>query len=110
MSLWIYITGGVLLASFFLILTDDFNQEWKQTQARFTQIPENAYHSTADGGFSFDPGVRQIVVEGLGRVDRCITCHLGIDDARYEDAEQPFRTHPGEILASHDIKHFGCTS
>lgn len=106
----IHISGLALLASFLLILLDDFNQEWKRLQARFGNIEENVYHSTAEVSFSFNPGIKQIVVDGLGRVDRCPTCHLGIDDSRYVKAEPPFQTHPGTILASHDIKQFGCTS
>lgn len=110
MKRWIASASIVLLGSFVLILMDDFNQEWKQIQHRFTEIPENVYRSTVDEDFSFNSGIQQIVSAGLGRVDRCITCHLGIDDAKYISAEQPFRTHPGNILATHDIKRFGCTS
>lgn len=49
------------------------------------------------------------------RVDRCQTCHLGIDNADYADAEQPFRTHPNLDLyvareSPHPLDGFGCTS
>ena len=49
------------------------------------------------------------------RVDRCTTCHLGIDQAAFEDAPQPFTAHPelDRFLGSsspHPIDGFGCTT
>ena len=67
--------------------------------------------------------VQQIVLEGLHddyhfakvqKVDRCTTCHLGIDQKGFEDAPQPFRTHPKLELylgstSAHPIEKIGCT-
>ncbi|HXV59643.1 MAG TPA: c-type cytochrome [Vicinamibacteria bacterium] len=49
------------------------------------------------------------------RIDRCQTCHLGIDNLDYADAPQPFRTHPDlDLYVAPESKHprdsFGCTS
>jgi cbb3-type cytochrome oxidase cytochrome c subunit len=49
------------------------------------------------------------------RIDRCQSCHLGIDNPDYADAPQPFRTHPNlELYVAPESKHprdnFGCTS
>jgi len=51
----------------------------------------------------------------IPRVDRCTTCHLGIDQATFADAPAPFTTHPelDTFLGSdsaHPIDQFGCTS
>ncbi len=51
----------------------------------------------------------------IARADRCTTCHLGIDNAKFSDAEQPFRTHPNMDLylgsgSPHPMDKFGCTS
>jgi len=48
------------------------------------------------------------------KVDRCITCHLGISDPDYEEATQPFKTHPKlDVFIGRDSPHpmeeFGCT-
>ena len=48
------------------------------------------------------------------RVDRCQTCHLGIDSAVYEEQQQPFASHPRLDLfvsdtSSHPVGRFGCT-
>ena len=47
-------------------------------------------------------------------VDRCTSCHLGIDNSDFKDAEQPFKTHPRlDIFLSssslHPMQEFGCT-
>ncbi len=51
----------------------------------------------------------------VSRVDRCQTCHLGIDNPDYADAPEPFRTHPRLDLyvgaeSPHSRDNFGCTS
>jgi mono/diheme cytochrome c family protein len=106
----IYISGILLLISFVVILQDDFNQEWKQSQREFAELDENRYHSGDNNGHAPSSEIRQIVVAGLNLIDRCPTCHLGIENDRYSLCEQPFTTHPGNILTSHETNEFGCTS
>ncbi len=53
--------------------------------------------------------LRQVVVPDLGRVDRCVICHLGLDDPRMTDVPQPFKAHPQSLIEDHDIEIFGCT-
>ena len=68
--------------------------------------------------------IQQIVVEDLyddyhftkvQKIDRCTTCHLGIDQKGFENAPQPFTTHPKLDLylgssSPHSIEKFGCTT
>lgn len=68
--------------------------------------------------------IRQIVLKDIPedvnfmkvqRVDRCTTCHLGIDNPDFKNAAQPYRTHPNLELfidknSPHPIGEFGCTS
>lgn len=67
--------------------------------------------------------VQQVVLEDLfddyhyakvAKVDRCTTCHLGIDQAGFEDAPQPFKSHPKLDLylsaeSPHALEKIGCT-
>ena len=106
----IYISGILLLVSFIIILQDDFNQEWKQIHVQFENIDENRFYSTGGTKTSFDSGIKQAVINRLNKVDRCQTCHLGIDDSKYKNAEQPFTSHPGKMLDIHKSKDYGCTS
>lgn len=48
------------------------------------------------------------------RIDMCTTCHMGIDREGFEDAPQPFTTHPNLDLyltskSAHPAKDIGCT-
>jgi cytochrome c2 len=46
------------------------------------------------------------------KIDRCTTCHLGIDKKGFEDAKQPFTTHPNldlYLAGPHPIERIGCT-
>jgi cytochrome c2 len=68
--------------------------------------------------------VKQVVVNdleedliymGMPKVDRCMTCHVGIDKAGFEDAPQPYKTHPKLDFmvgpnSAHPVSEFGCTS
>ncbi len=53
--------------------------------------------------------MKQVSVPAFGAVDRCVTCHNGIDDPRMTDVPQPHRVHPGNILDKHPVDRFGCT-
>jgi len=55
------------------------------------------------------PEIKQNYVAELGVADRCTSCHLGIDDPLFADAPQPYRTHSGKLLQSHEPGRFGCT-
>ena len=48
-------------------------------------------------------------------VDRCTSCHLGIDNPDFSEAPQPYTTHPDLDLyitskSPHPMNNFGCTS
>ena len=51
--------------------------------------------------------IRQVLLPGLQRVDRCTTCHLGVEDPTMKKVVQPFTYHAN--LAPHTPARFGCT-
>lgn len=72
---------------------------------------EDAKHRASLGDIATK--IEQFNLEGtLGRVDRCHTCHLGIDRAGFEKVEPAvYRTHPlrRTLLRYHPADKFGCT-
>ena len=68
--------------------------------------------------------VKQVVIKdieddmvfmGVPKVDRCMTCHMGIDKKGFEEAPQPYTTHPKLDLylganSPHPMNEYGCTS
>ena len=54
-----------------------------------------------------------VIFSGTPKVDRCTTCHLGIDKKGFENQPQPFTTHPNlafYLQGPHPIDKVGCTS
>lgn len=86
--------------------------EWRVHQSEYRRLlvakAQDEKERAVAQRFPFE--VRQLVAPDLGAVDRCVSCHLGIDDPRMKDAPQPFRAHPGSALESHDVDRLGCTA
>ncbi len=76
---------------------------WKRWQAAYAAQVQGEAH---------DERVQQIVVPPLDLIDRCPTCHAGIEDPRMESAAAPLQTHPRreELFGPHPPRRFGCTS
>ncbi|MBT4138807.1 MAG: c-type cytochrome, partial [Candidatus Latescibacteria bacterium] len=90
---------------------ENFLADWQILQNQYaTVLKEKATNAQGrDIADQFAVHFRQNVVPELNKTDRCITCHLGIDDPRMADQSLPFKTHPGRYLAIHDPSKFGCT-
>ncbi len=102
-------TLAVLIAA---ALGESVYPQWRLTRIAHAEIlrgkaTDGAGTAIADR-FKIDPD--QHVLPELRRVDRCVTCHAGMEDPRLRDQGQPFSTHPGDLLATHPPKKFGCTS
>ena len=80
----------------------DFKREWRSYQKDYNEMIKQY----PEGIEPVEIEIKQLWVEELGRVDRCISCHVAMDTEGLENAEEPFRTHP-EMY--HDVFEFGCT-
>lgn len=106
---------GVSLATLALAilaaLSENVLPGWRVTRTQYAEILQ-AKATDARGRlvaeqFKIDPD--QYVLPEARRTDRCITCHAGMEDPRLSDQEHPFRSHPGDLLATHPPKKYGCT-
>jgi len=53
----------------------------------------------------FSPGIKQVWLPELSVVDRCTTCHVGLQEASLSDVStQPYRRHP---VIPHRLNEFG---
>lgn len=102
----------VLLIGNGLILYKNYGAEWRQYQEEYL---EQAYEKAQDPRIKKiiaerSPRIEQLIIRKFGdeRVERCITCHTGIDDPSFTDAPNPFKTHP-DIIKSHSYREYGCT-
>ena len=55
-----------------------------------------------------DIKIQQNWIQGLDAVDRCVTCHQGVETPKFEDKPLPYRTHSGNYLKHHPADKFGC--
>ncbi len=82
---------------------------WKTYQRSFFQLEAQGEPNavTKAAVLNTRPEIHQVMLRGLQRVDRCTTCHLGVDDPTMKNAPEPFRYHEG--LGPHIPSKFGCT-
>jgi len=102
---------ATLLLLFGAAAQENYFAEWRGVQREYqrTLLSKAEDEGEVKAARRFGVKIRQIVVPDLGHVDRCVSCHLGLDDPRMADEPQPFTSHPGEYLEDHDIDKFGCT-
>jgi mono/diheme cytochrome c family protein len=55
------------------------------------------------------PKFAQIYNQQLGVADRCVICHLGMENPVMDGAENPHKVHPLNLLTSHSYQTIGCT-
>ncbi len=100
--------GLVLVGATAFFAYSDRQHDYKWYQAEFRQMVAEKFG--ADRAATVPSGLQQVWVPGLQRADRCTTCHVATTWNGFETAEEPWRTHPPEILASHPPERFGCTA
>lgn len=101
-------TLGFVVAS---ALRDNIFPEWRSYRRGYADIlrekaVDDRSRTIAD---QFEIRIVQDVLPELGRIDRCRTCHAGVDDPRMASQPQPYTTHPGTYLRNHQPDKFGCT-
>jgi mono/diheme cytochrome c family protein len=99
--------GLSLLLTLVRAFVAEYRTEWRIWQNRFRVVEAKLSRTLSDDD---EHGLRQIWLPDVGRTDRCISCHLGIDDPALEDAALPFKTHSGTWLRTHRPGVMGCTS
>lgn len=97
---------AIISALLFLLLMgawigEGLGREWRSIQ--------NDYGDLLGEGEDFEKGILQVDLPQFNGSDRCISCHLGIEDSRMKDAPQPHTAHPGSFLEEHPLNDYGCT-
>ena len=94
-----------LVATVVWAVAKESRAEWRGWQAR-----DRALGTPAGSEDEVSPGLQQIWLPDLDRVDRCTSCHVAVAAAERRDAAQPLRAHPGRWLETHRPDRYGCTS
>lgn len=107
---WIYILLIATVVLTIIAFTRQAEPEWKKYQSDFKRLIGEKFGKEAEAKFS--PEIRQIWIKPLNRLDRCTTCHLGVDIEKLNGKEVPvvFRAHPQkDLMTKHPYQEFGCT-
>ncbi len=94
--------------------------EFEATRTRFEQVVEGLVLKVGPFDMPKIPKIQQVVLnefdrnaydQPIARVDRCTSCHSGINKPGFEDAPQPYTTHPDRklYLTTHSADKIGCT-
>jgi cytochrome c551/c552 len=106
-TFWIYLFGIGMLALTGYLYWNQLMPEWKGYQSEFHDLVDKRFGEQRAA--TTPAGIQQVWVKELNRTDRCTTCHQGIEWKGLENAPNPFRTHPKEILDKHPVSKYGCT-
>src|SRR5262249_22124179 len=112
----LFLWGNILL--FLLLIAAIVKDQWRPWmpyQRHYRRM--QAEQETGDVRKSIENRpmeIRQILATDLGQVDRCVTCHQGMDpiltpSLENNFTENPYKSHPGDFLKTHPPEKFGCT-
>ena len=92
-------------------IEENFLREWKHYQNEFADIllRSATTPSQKQAAEEFKVEVKQVILNDLNRVDRCVSCHNGIDNPNMADVPLPHRVHSGETLKNHPVENYGCS-
>lgn len=127
-----YALNLLLVGAFVWSVAVDYSAGWRAYQKEYWN--RQARHLEKEAAAAMDPEekevllkkaksarrepmvVRQIIAKDLGRVDRCISCHVGMDEFANPTmttpfAEHPFTGHPNLAVfgKKHPFPKYGCT-
>jgi len=96
-----------IIFAFVMIWEEIVDPEWKMNQTKFHEFAIR--QNLPSDQILSSKGIRQIEIESINHIDRCMTCHVAIGQAATDSLPLPFSRHPGTILEDHDLASFGCT-
>ena len=96
------ITSVAFLAVLAVSPFKDHFRDWRTVQKDYNRYIQKLPQKVKPAPVA----LQQIWARELNRIDRCVTCHTGIDNGKLANAPQPFRSHPP---IPHDTEKFGCT-
>ncbi len=91
-------------------LRENVFASWRIERAKYAKVLQRKATNERGQALAsqFRTEIAQNVLPEIHIVDRCVTCHTGMDDPRMNDEPNPFKSHPGDLLATHPPEKFGC--
>lgn len=111
LRVWFALSSFAVAVVLTLAALMDHDTEWRTHQVRYKEraLAHESAYEVRDVISGMTINVKQQYLPGLHRIDRCVTCHLGLENPKMAGEPQPLSTHPGALLDSHSPQTFGCT-
>jgi len=106
------ISALVIFAYTGLGVKRELSNEWHQHQSQYKEILVKNAKSEIDRkrAAGIETGaIRQVFLPSLNKADRCMSCHMGLENPLMADGELPYKQHSGNFLHTHNVAKFGCT-
>jgi predicted CXXCH cytochrome family protein len=102
---------AVLLVLAYAAYMENFGADWYRHQRQYKRqlVARASNEREREAAERFDIGQKQLYLPALNRIDRCVTCHVSIDNPGMKDTPPPLAAHPGQIMQHHPKEQFGCT-
>jgi mono/diheme cytochrome c family protein len=112
----LFIGGNIVLFILLILaMAQDLFRPWMPYQRQYRKMQiEQATTPEAKAMINRRPTeIKQLLLPSFKEVDRCITCHQGMDPLATptlanDFKENPFKSHPGDFLKNHPPEKFGC--
>ncbi len=91
---------------------ENITPEWWKHQHNYLEQIETAQASNTsdkDNSSSFAIELRQIWLPEMNRADRCVSCHVAMEDPGFVQHTNPLKAHPATYFKHHDLQKYGCT-
>ena len=106
-KIWFVTLSTAIFVLFAISALQEEDREWKKYQTQFFAMEQER---GVDRDYSVK--VRQIWNPQMGITDRCITCHMGMEDLDVTNpyTQNPYKGHPKlAMMAKHPTNKLGCT-
>jgi len=98
-----------LVYLFMAAYQENLTAEWRGHQKEYAAELAGRAQAQGKAAREYPVAMRQTYLEDWGVVDRCVNCHVGIDDPAMKNQPQPLAAHSGDWLKHHPPDRFGCT-
>jgi cytochrome c2 len=107
-NILIYLFGAIALVFGVMAIARDWTQDWQRHQSEFRRLVAQRFGD--ERAEKIPRGIQQIWIQDLDRVDRCVTCHMGVSWKGLEDLDLPYSSHSRpELIKKHPFGKYGCT-
>lgn len=129
-----YAANALLLGVFIWAFLHDHLAEWKPYQRNYYRMAADVLDKKASEEKDAKKAevlkaeakkmrrspleIKQVIVADMNRFDRCVTCHVGMDEytnptLKNDFKEHPYKSHPkvdSDLVKAHPFTKFGCTT